>query len=332
MKKSQNPLTDYYASARLITELITLEDELRKVRYLSPFAPAPSIAHQITGVILISLALGNILQKNKQTINLNHILGLTLWHDAPEARYGDIGRDQRKYLVINEEKARADMFGTLSFGLELIELIEEFEGGGTDLNIKIAKDADALYVICTIKDLLEKGISINKPDVRIEKTLNRMTTEEGFKLGQEMAGKSIKQIWSLIKDYAGIDKAFTLSDSYATILAVAWLLVDLSKNANLKKHNVLNTILKVTKTKANKEEKNIAIDAKVLYELLVSKRELLEGKRKNNNFKRILQKLKTVEGKKLGDILYEIDLYDWWNLMMGYAFLKEDGSIEYKKR
>ncbi len=333
MKKNNTQIIpDYYASARLITELITLEDELRKIRYLSPFAKAPSIAHQIIGVIIISLALNNIIKNNKVRLDTSSILGLTLWHDAPEARYGDIGRDQRKYIIINEEKARADMFGSVSYGLEIIELIEKFEAGGTDASIKTAKDADALYVIYTIKDLLEKGIIINQPEKRIERTLKRMTTEEGFTLGQEMANKSPNAIWKLIKNYAGIKSSFTPSESHATILAIAWMLVELTKNKRIKRQNVLSVILNIDKNSANNEERKIANDATVIYEIAVAKRDVLKGNKKSVQFSRITKKLRTKEGKKLGDTLTEIDLYDWWNILMGYVIVNPDGSLSDKLR
>ena len=133
MIKNTKPL--YYSSARLISEYITLEDEKRKVTYLNPFISdkAPSIADHIIGSLLIGKVLGYLAQKNGKKINQETLDSLILWHDSPETRYGDIGRDRRKYILINEDKARVDIFGGLPWGEEIISLIENFEAGGENI-------------------------------------------------------------------------------------------------------------------------------------------------------------------------------------------------------
>lgn len=326
------------ATARLLTELITLEDEPRKVRYLSPFAVAPSVADQIAGGLIIGLALANLVKQNNSEADGLKVAQLLLWHDAPEARYGDIGRDQRKYVFINEDKTRHDLFGSVPFGMEIIDLIENFEAGGDDINIKVAKDADALYVVYTIKDLLNKGFIINDPEVRIRKTLNRLSTEEGFLLGTQMATRKPEQIWKLLYETAQVNGSGAPLELLPTLLEIAWSLVELKKNTDSKtvkddelRRQVLTAILTNSKPK-DALVANISLDATEIYNLLTYKRKLLRLTPASKNGNKVVAKLKTTEGKMLYQAISETDLYEWWNLMMGYLTLNQDGTIEKKPR
>lgn len=334
----QENKASYLATARLLTELITLEDEPRKVRYLSPFATAPSVADQISGGLIIGLALANLVKQNNSEVDGIKVAQLLLWHDAPEARYGDIGRDQRKYTFINEDKTRHDMFGSVPFGMEIIDLIENFEAGGDDINIKVAKDADALYVVYTIKDLLNKGFIINEPEVRIQKTLNRLATEEGFLLGTQMATRNPVQIWKLLNETAQVNGSGAPLESLPTILEIAWSLCELNKTTEVKisknselRRQVVTAVLTNSKPKESLVA-NIINDASEIYNLLESKRKLLQLPTKNKKTNQVVAKLKTPEGKILFQVISETDLYEWWNLMMGYLTLNQDGTTEKKPR
>jgi len=50
------------------------------------------------------------------------------------------------------------------------------------------------------------------------------------------------------------------------------------------------------------------------------------------NISRVIKSLKTVEGKKLAQILTEIDLYEWWNILMGYGIIDNQGRFVSKLR
>lgn len=332
-------LTDYYCTARLLTEVITLEDEKRKIKYLSPFADAPNVAEQVAGVMLISYALALYAKQKNSNVDAASVCELIVWHDAPEARYGDLGRDQRKYIAINEEKARADIFGSVSWGTEVIELIEKFETSGNDINSKLARDADALYVIYTIKDLLNKGAYINQPDIRIQKTLKRMTTEEGHSLGEQMASRKPNEIWRLLRKISDIDATKNSEppkESLATIMAIAWALIGLNNNSvnkNKLRYAALQQLLGIKNVKAELAtlSKDLVSDSSNIYLLLVTKRNVMKRNNKQSpNFRNITSKLKTMQGRLLGKAITEIDPYEWWQLLMGYAVLSADGKIDMK--
>lgn len=323
---------DYYYAARLITEFFTLEIERRKVRYLSQFAEAPSIAHQVTGVMLVGNALSEIVMKNNKDFSKAQVIEMLLWHDAPETRTGDISRDQKRYVTIDEDKARKHMFGTFSWGEEIIDLIEKFEDGTDQLEFKIAKDADALYVVYTIKSLIDQGVIINHPDDRISKTLKRLTTEEGVALGKEMAVKNSEEIAQLLWGYSLNDKnnsELTKSlpeESLATKMVIAWCLSELkSETSKEKRAELIENLLHSGIDDA------IVEDINKLYELLDLKRDNLKSPIEgfDRQLEGIAKSLITVEAQDLAIAIKETDLYDWWNIMMEYATVGEDGKIVY---
>ncbi len=331
-KKQLALLPSYYAAARIITEYVTLEDEKRKVTYLNPFSHihALSIADHLSGVVLLGRALAQIGKTNGKKINKEILDGLCMWHDAPETRYGDISRDRRKYILINENKARSDEFGGLPWGEEIISLIERFEAGGENLEVKLAKDADALYVIATIQEFVSQGIRINNPDQRINATLKRLATDEGFALGQAMAKAEPSHVWEVVAQFAEYTHPVPLPTSLATTLCIGWMLSELAKEEEGwegKRKDVLEAIFQ---QQIGSDE--LAHDAKILYELLVQKRLDWQKNLLPNEEKPMTKIIITHTGKKLAEILQEIDIFDWWNLLMGYGEVTETGAFHLHNR
>lgn len=327
---------DYFFAARLISEFLTLEMELRKVRYLSPFAQAPSIAHQVTGVILIGNALSELVIKKDENFSKSLVLELLLWHDAPETRTGDISRDQKKYVTIDEDKARKHMFGTFSWGEEIIDLIEKFEDGTDQLEFKIAKDADALYVVYTIKSLLDQDVIINHPDDRINKTLKRLLTEEGIALGREMATRNSEEIaqllwkYSLKKEYSHKLTKSLPEESLATKMVIAWCLSEMeSEKSRKKRFELLEKLLQQGSDK-DFEDRQIE-DINKLYKIIDLKRDNLKNPIKDfdEQIEELIKSLTIFESRSLGIALMETDLYDWWNIMMEYARVGSNGKVVY---
>lgn len=334
MTKNQQLLPTYYAAARLITEYVTLEDEKRKVTYLNPFSGGnvSSIADHLSTCVLIGRALGNLAKTAGKTVNTPLLDSLLLWHDAPETRYGDIGRDARKYVLINENKARVDEFGTLPFGEEIITIIEKFESGGENQEVKFAKDADALYVVITIKEFLQKGIRINNPDQRIEKTLKRLSTDEGFALGKTLAQATPEDVWQTLLDIARYpnSKNSPFPTSVSTTMCIGWMLCELAKMEGeklIQRDKVLNEIF--LQRMGNNE---FAHDARVLYDQLQEKRSTWEQDSEKQTSEMASKMLLTSVGKNLAEILAEIDLFDWWQLSQGYAEITETGNVRLLNR
>lgn len=337
---------DYFATARVLFQHATLEDERRKVKYLNPFAEAPTVAEQVSGVLVIGRALSAIANQSEQRINPHTVDGLLLWHDDPEERYGDLGRDQKRYAVLNEDRARQDIFGEVPWGQGVIHQIETFESG-SDPHVKLARDADALYVIYTIKSLLDQGFAINKPEERIKNTLKRITTDEGIALGQEMANHTPDDIWQSLTSYAGLDreKFSPPPQSLGTIMATGWALTELA-NANGKKLNrdeITDILLRQEEVQTDTFAGRLVEESRAIYDIIHLKRELLKrlqdrstGLSDDQIKAQIDQILKdrfnTDEGTILGQVVAEMDPFEWWQIMMGYAAVQPDGKATMKPR
>lgn len=330
MTKSDS-LPHYFSAARLITEYVTLEDEKRKVTYLNPFSEkdVTSIAHHLSVCVLIGRALSEMIKSSEKTIDPSLLDSLLMWHDAPETRYGDIGRDRRKYVLINEHKARVDEFGSLPFGDEIISLIEKFEAGGENVEVRLAKDADALYVITTIKDFLKRGIRINNPTQRIERTLKRLSTDEGLQLGKELAAVPVEKMWEFLFEKAKYKgpKNDSFQESVSTTMCIGWMLCELANadEEHVDRKSVLHEIF-LQRIGSNPH----AHDARIIYDQLQQKRDSWKENVVTSSLSSPM--LLTAVGKKLAEVLTEIDLFDWWNLAQGYADVTETGALRHFSR
>lgn len=81
---------------------------------------------------------------------------LSLFHDIPETRTGDINYFQKKYVEKNEMKAVEDIAENIKELSSLPVLISEFNCGSS-IEAEIARDADVLELIFTLKEELDKG-------------------------------------------------------------------------------------------------------------------------------------------------------------------------------
>lgn len=89
-------------------------------------------------------------------VDVGRVLQLCLFHDIPEARTGDLNYVNKKYVVMNEPKAVADLARTLPFGEEYRATLEEFSGRQSREAL-IANDADQLEMILALKEYKDLG-------------------------------------------------------------------------------------------------------------------------------------------------------------------------------
>ncbi|HEU5187378.1 MAG TPA: HD domain-containing protein [Candidatus Saccharimonadales bacterium] len=78
-------------------------------------------------------------------VDTGKIAKMTLLHDIPESRTGDVDYISRQYIERNEDLALEDMLGGTPLKTEFLELWHEYEARET-LEARIAKDADNLDV------------------------------------------------------------------------------------------------------------------------------------------------------------------------------------------
>jgi putative hydrolase of HD superfamily len=88
--------------------------------------------------------------------DVGRVLELCLFHDVPEARTGDLNYVNKKYVTVDEERAVADLAGTLPFGEAYRETLREF-AGGESREAQLAHDADQLEMILALKEYRDLG-------------------------------------------------------------------------------------------------------------------------------------------------------------------------------
>ncbi len=106
---------------------------------------------------------------------------LSLFHDIPETRTGDINHFQKKYVEKNEMKAVEDIAEDIKELSSLPSFISEFNNG-SNIEAEIARDADILELIFTLKEELDNG---NKQtEIWLKGALKRLKLDESIKIAE----------------------------------------------------------------------------------------------------------------------------------------------------
>ncbi|EKD95494.1 MAG: hypothetical protein ACD_24C00471G0004 [uncultured bacterium] len=331
---------NYYNSARLAYTFITLQDTNRKVSYLNSTANGESIAKHITGVLILGRALAKMSYRKSNSFNLLKVESMLSWHDVSEAYTGDIPWDHRIYVDVNEKHALEDLFSAFTWGKNVISLIDEFNKRES-LESNISRDADALYVLTTIRNLESQNYEIFRRDQRIERTLTLLIkSDEGKELAKTIINESYNNLWNKIEEIGELKKGLfnNKGEDLSIIVVVGWLLVELALQEGKKQvsmEKVLNCLL--TNEKVKDINKSLAQDASNIYKIMFLKREYLrciqDRKVKLNDkfiqkyMKNTISKLQTQQGKNLGKVILDMHPREWWHIMMGYAEITTDGSI-----
>ncbi len=106
---------------------------------------------------------------------------LSLFHDIPETRTGDINYFQKKYVEKNEMKAVENIAGNIKELSSLPAFISEFNNGSS-IEAEIARDADVLELIFTLKEELDNG---NKQaEIWVKDALKRLKLSDSIKIAE----------------------------------------------------------------------------------------------------------------------------------------------------
>ncbi len=97
-----------------------------------------------------------VLARMDGDVDADKVLRLTIVHDLPEARTGDLNYVHQKYVIPDEERAAADMTDGLPFAEELRELMAEYREEKTPEAI-LAHDADQLEMLLQLKEQFDSG-------------------------------------------------------------------------------------------------------------------------------------------------------------------------------
>ena len=107
------------------------------------------------------------------------LISMCLIHDLPEARTGDLNTVHKKYVNANESQALEDTIRGLTFGKNMVDLVQEFKAGHSK-EAQLAHDADQLALILDLKDLIDIGYK--PPKTWIQNIIDRLKTKTGQKI------------------------------------------------------------------------------------------------------------------------------------------------------
>jgi putative hydrolases of HD superfamily len=136
--------------------------------------------------------IGYVLASMHPEADRDKVILMCLFHDFPEARTGDHNYVNKKYVVVDEEKAIQDQVTGLPFGNEVSRLLREFNAIET-FEARLSKDADQLDLILELKEQLDLG----NPHAEewLSFALKRLLTESGKRLANEIMSTERDSWW-----------------------------------------------------------------------------------------------------------------------------------------
>jgi|SRR3989344_1319283 len=152
-----------------------------------------SVAEHTHRAVYIGYAL------SQMTPGVDHarVLKMCLLHDLPEARTTDLNYLHQKYAEAKTEKAITDLVSSVPFGEDLKSILAEYETRESEES-KLAKDADTLEWIFSLKEQLDIGNQRAKEWIEIAK--KRLKTTAGKSLGEEVVKIDSNDWWFAEKE------------------------------------------------------------------------------------------------------------------------------------
>ncbi len=127
----------------------------------------------------------------------SRVVLLSLFHDIPETRTGDINYFQKHYTEKKEMKAVEDIAENIKELSLLPDLILEFNNGSS-IEAEIVRDADILELIFTLKEELDSG---NKQaEIWIKNSLKRLKLIDSIKIAETALSVKSYDWWMDILD------------------------------------------------------------------------------------------------------------------------------------
>jgi len=120
------------------------------------------------------------------------IMSMTLFHDMPEARMGELNYVHRRYTTAHESRALNDLAKELPFGEEIVALVNEFNACETR-EAQLAKDADQLSLMLELKALHDQGK--RGPEKWLKAAQTRLITDIGKQLGETIMSTEWDDWW-----------------------------------------------------------------------------------------------------------------------------------------
>jgi putative hydrolase of HD superfamily len=133
-----------------------------------------------------------LLAKNEQKADTQKVVLMSLFHDFHEARTGDHNYVNKRYVIVNEDKAVRDLARKLPSGEEIVSLIHEFNSRET-LEARLSQDADQLDFILELKRQQDLGNQSAAEWMRY--SIKRLITDIAKKLAHEIIKTDSSDWW-----------------------------------------------------------------------------------------------------------------------------------------
>jgi putative hydrolase of HD superfamily len=180
------------AIANLLFEARILKD-IRRSGYAFLGSGRESIAEHSFMTAFICFAMAGM----DPEINRERLVAMALVHDIAEARTGDLNYVEKKYSMVDEDKAISHLIKHLSFGKDIKNLMDEFNARQTK-EAKLAYDADQLSFILELKKM--DDIGAKGPEIWLPVVVKRLETRLGRQIAQSIMETRWDEWW--MNDYA----------------------------------------------------------------------------------------------------------------------------------
>ncbi len=142
--------------------------------------------------ILKTIFIGYALCKLESDVDELKVLKMCLIHDLPEARTGDMNYVNKKYVMVDEEKAVRELTETLFFGDDIKSVIDEFNEKKSKEAL-IAQDADQLSLIFQLKECGDQGNKYSKEWINF--AVRRLFTSTAKKMADTIVQTDSSEWW-----------------------------------------------------------------------------------------------------------------------------------------
>ena len=149
-----------------------------------------SVAEHINRAAYIGYSLAML--ENNPKVDPAVVMKMCLLHDLAEARTSDLNWMNQKYVQSDEGKAIDDLVSKLPFGDDIKETIEVYEERSS-IEAKLAKDADSLELLLTLKEMIDIGHK--KAETWLPSLLKRLLTDSGRELAKEILKTESDDWW-----------------------------------------------------------------------------------------------------------------------------------------
>jgi putative hydrolase of HD superfamily len=133
-----------------------------------------------------------VMSQMEPEVDALRLIAMSLVHDLPEAKTGDLNYVQKQYVTADENKAVHDITKHLPFGTELADLIDDFNTCRS-FEAKLAHDADQLALILDLKSLSDIGYK--PPQKWLPFALQRLQTQTGRTLADSIMNTEYDAWW-----------------------------------------------------------------------------------------------------------------------------------------